>query len=289
MPYLIHIAILFFIYAILGVGLNLVVGYAGLLSVAHAAFYGIGAYATAIALTQYGMNFFVSILLGMIIAGGVSLLVGMVFSKFRDDYYALASFGFNVITFSIFLNWESLTKGPLGIPGIGKPSLFGFTFASNEAFLVLAIALFAMVYAVANRIDSSSFGRVLKAIREDEKALEVFGYKVSQFKLAIFVIGAAMAAVAGSLFASYITYVDPSSFSLNESIFILAIVIMGGLGSLRGTLLGALFLILLPEVLRFVGLPTDIAAQARQIIYGLILVGLMLYRPKGFVGEYELK
>jgi branched-chain amino acid transport system permease protein len=281
--------ILFFIYAILGVGLNLVVGYAGLLSVAHAAFYGIGAYVTAIALTQYGMNFFVSILLGMIISGVVSLLIGMVFSKFRDDYYALASFGFNVITFSIFLNWESITKGPLGIPGIGKPSLFGFIFASNESFLLLSIVLFTMIYAVANRIDSSSFGRVLKAIREDEKALEVFGYKATQFKLAIFVIGAAMAAIAGSLFASYITYVDPSSFSLNESIFILAIVIIGGLGSIRGTLAGALFLILLPEVLRFVGLPTDIAAQARQIIYGLILVVLMLYRPKGFVGEYELK
>ena len=98
-----------------------------------------------------------------------------------------------------------------------------------------------------------------------------------------------MASIAGSLFASYITYIDPSSFSLNESIFILAIVIMGGLGSLRGTLAGALFLILLPEILRFVGLPTDIAAQMRQIIYGAILVLLMLYRPKGFIGEYEVK
>lgn len=289
MPYLIHIAILFFIYAILGVSLNLIIGYAGLLSVAHAAFYGIGAYVTAITLTQYGLNFFVSVLLGIALSGIVSLLIGMIFSRFRDDYYALASFGFNVIIFSIFLNWEDVTKGPLGIPGIDKPALFGFEFATNGAFLLLAAAMFAIVYAIANHIDTSSFGRVLKAIREDEKALEVFGYKIERFKLAIFVIGAGMAAVAGSLFAAYITYIDPSSFTLNESIFILAIVIMGGLGSLRGTLLGAAFLILLPEVLRFVGLPTDIAAQARQIIYGAILVLLMLYRPKGFVGEYELK
>ncbi|AKM77982.1 TPA: branched-chain amino acid ABC transporter permease [Candidatus Wolfebacteria bacterium] len=289
MPYLIHIAILFFIYAILGVSLNLVVGYAGLLSVAHAAFYGIGAYVTAIALTQYGINFFVSVLLGMLLSGIVSLLVGMVFSKFRDDYYALASLGFNVIVFSIFLNWESMTKGPLGIPGVGKPTVFGYEIASNGTFLLLAIALFALVYMVATKIDGSSFGRVLKAIREDEQALEVFGYRVEYFKLAIFVIGAAMASVAGSLFASYITYVDPSSFSLNESIFILAIVIMGGLGSIRGTLAGALFLVLLPEALRFVGLPTDIAAQSRQVIYGAILVLLMVYRPRGFVGEYELK
>ncbi|KKU40966.1 MAG: Inner-membrane translocator [Candidatus Wolfebacteria bacterium GW2011_GWB2_46_69] len=269
--------------------MNLVVGYAGLLSVAHAAFYGIGAYVTAIALTQYGINFFVSVLLGMLLSGIVSLLVGMVFSKFRDDYYALASLGFNVIVFSIFLNWESMTKGPLGIPGVGKPTVFGYEIASNGTFLLLAIALFALVYMVATKIDGSSFGRVLKAIREDEQALEVFGYRVEYFKLAIFVIGAAMASVAGSLFASYITYVDPSSFSLNESIFILAIVIMGGLGSIRGTLAGALFLVLLPEALRFVGLPTDIAAQSRQVIYGAILVLLMVYRPRGFVGEYELK
>lgn len=289
MPYLIHIAILFVIYAILGVGLNLIVGYAGLLSVTHAAFYGIGAYATAIALTQYGVGFFTSVILGILIAAVVGLVAGMVLSRFKDDYYALASFGFNVIAFSIFLNWEDVTKGPLGIPGISRPSLFGFEFVENGAFLGLAIVLFGVVYAVAHGITSSSFGRVLKAIREDEKALEVFGYRVAYFKLAIFVMGAAMAAVAGSLFASYITYVDPSSFSLNESIFILAIVIMGGLASLRGTLAGALFLILLPEILRFVGLPTDIAAQARQIIYGLILVLLMLYRPKGLVGGYELK
>ncbi|OGM95232.1 branched-chain amino acid ABC transporter permease [Candidatus Wolfebacteria bacterium RIFOXYD12_FULL_48_21] len=255
----------------------------------HAAFYGIGAYATAVALAHYGLGFFASVILGIVITAIVSLLAGMVLSKFKDDYYALASFGFNVIAFSIFLNWESVTKGPLGIPGIDRPSLFGFTFSANETFLALAVVLFGAVYALAHFIANSSFGRVLKAIREDEKALEVFGYKVAYFKLAIFVIGAAMASIAGSLFASYITYIDPSSFSLNESIFILAIVIMGGLGSLRGTLAGALFLILLPEILRFVGLPTDIAAQMRQIIYGAILVLLMLYRPKGFIGEYEVK
>lgn len=289
MSYLIHIAILFFIYAILGVGLNLIVGYAGLLSVTHAAFYGIGAYVTAIALTQYGMNFFAAVAIGIVLSAIVSAVIGIILSKFKDDYYALASFGFNIIVFSIFLNWESITKGPLGIPGIGRPNVFGFELATNESFLVLSIAVCGVIYALAHYITNSSFGRVLKAIREDEKALEVFGYRVAYFKLAIFVIGAAMASVAGSLFASYVSYVDPSSFTLNESIFILSIIILGGLASVRGTLAGALFLILLPEVLRFVGLPTDIAAQTRQIIYGAILVLLMLYRPKGLVGEYELK
>ena len=134
----------------------------------------------------------------------------------------------------------------------------------------------------------SSFGRVLKAIREDEDAIQVFGYNTHQFKLTIFVIGAGMAAVAGSLFASYITFIDPTTFTLVESIFILAIVILGGLANLRGAVLGALFLILLPELLRFVGFPPDIAAQMRQVVYGAILVILMLYRPQGLLGEYKL-
>ena len=129
---------------------------------------------------------------------------------------------------------------------------------------------------------------MLKAIRGDEKAIQVFGYNTVYYKLTIFVISAGMAAVAGSLFASYITFVDPSSFTVFESVFILAIIILGGLANMRGAVLGALFLILLPEALRFVGFPPDIAAQMRQVIYGLILVSLMLYRPQGLLGEYKL-
>lgn len=288
MDYLIHILILISIYGILGLSLNLIVGYAGLLSITQAAFYGIGAYVTAILLTTTGINFFVSIILGMIITGVLSLLIGYVLSKFKDDYYALGSFGFNVIIYSIFLNWQDLTRGPLGIPGIGRPSLFGFTFSDNLSFLLLAIVLGLIIYGVCVYVTKSSLGRVLKAIREDEQAIKVFGYHTLWYKLAIFVIGAMMASVAGALFASYITFIDPSTFTLNESIFLLAIVILGGLANNRGAVLGAVILILLPEVLRFVGFPSDIAAQMRQVVYGLILILLMLYRPQGMIGEYRL-
>ncbi len=288
MDYLIHILILISIYGILGLSLNLIVGYAGLLSITQAAFYGIGAYVTAILLTTTGINFFVSILLGMVITGVLSLLIGYVLSKFKDDYYALGSFGFNVIIYSIFLNWQDLTRGPLGIPGIGRPSLFGFSFSDNLSFLILAIVLGLIIYGVCVYVTNSSFGRVLKAIREDEQAIKVFGYNTLWYKLAIFVIGAMMASVAGALFASYITFIDPSTFTLNESIFLLAIIILGGLANNRGAVLGAVILILLPEVLRFVGFPSDIAAQMRQVVYGLILIFLMLYRPQGMVGEYKL-
>src|SRR3990167_804502 len=288
MEYLIHLAILFSIYAMLGVGLNLVVGYTGLLSVTHAAFYGIGAYATAILLTKTGAGFFASIILGMIVAIAVSFLIGIVLSKFKGDYYALGTFGFNTIVFAIFLNWQSLTRGPLGIPGISKPELFGINFADNLNFLILALVSLGLIYFISRFIVNSSFGRVLKTIREDEEAIQVFGYNTLYFKLAIFVIGAAMASIAGSLFASYISYIDPSTFALTESILILSIIILGGLANNKGAVVGAIFLILLPEILRFVGFSSDIAAQMRQVTYGLILVLLMLYRPQGLMGEYKL-
>ena len=176
MDYLTHLGILFAIYAILGISLNLVVGYTGLLSMTHAAFYGIGAYVTAIFLTQFCINFFLSVILGIAIAGIISLFIGVVLSRFKNDYYALASFGFNIIFFSIFLNWQSLTKGSLGIPGIAKPSLFGIDFSSNLSFLILSLVILFLIYLISRFIVNSSFGRVLKAIREDEKAIQIFGY-----------------------------------------------------------------------------------------------------------------
>jgi branched-chain amino acid transport system permease protein len=288
MDYLVHLAILFAIYAILGVGLNLVVGYTGLLSVTHAAFYGIGAYTTAIFLTKSGVGFFSSLILGIAIVVAVSFLIGVVLSKFKGDYYALGTFGFNAIIFAIFLNWQNVTRGSLGIPGISRPELFGINLVNNFNFMILVLFFLVLVYFTSRFVVNSSFGRVLKAIREDETAISVFGYNTLYFKLAIFVISAAMAAVAGSLFASYITFIDPSSFQLTESMFILAIIILGGLANLRGSILGALFLILLPEILRFIGFPSDIEAQMRQVVYGIILILLMLYRPQGLIGEYKL-
>lgn len=287
MDYLINISILFSIYAILGLSLNLVVGYAGLLSISHAAFYGIGAYTTAILLTKTNLGFFSSVILGLLLAGVISLFIGLVLSRFKGDYYALVSLGFNIIIFSVFLNWQNLTKGPFGIAGIPKPELLGIDFNNNINFLMLIFAFLILIYVICRFIVNSSFGRVLKAIREDEVVISVFGYNTFYFKLVIFIISAMMASVAGSLYAVYITFVDPSSFQAIESVFILAIIILGGLANLRGSVLGAIFLILLPEILRFIGFPSEIAAQMRQVIYGLMLVLLMIYKPQGLIGEYK--
>ncbi len=288
MEYLTHLAILVSIYAILAMSLNLVVGYTGLLASGHAAFYGIGAYVTALLLTRVGMNFFPALGLAILISAGAGLAIGLVLSRFKADFYVLASLGFNAIVFSIMLNWQDLTRGPLGIPGIPRPQLAGLDFSSNQNFLLLSVVLAVVVYVLARLIANSSFGRVLKAIREDETVAGVFGYHTMHYKLIIFVIAAGLAAIAGALFASYITFIDPTTFNIAESIFLLAIIILGGLANLNGAILGALFLTLLPELLRFVGFPSDVAAQMRQVVYGLLLIILMLYRPQGLMGEYKL-
>ena len=288
MEYLIHIATFSALFAILAISLDLVIGYTGMLSVAHAAFYGIGAYTTALLLKTAGLGFFVATGGGIVLAMIAALLIGIVLARFRTDYYALASLGFGVIVYTIFLNWQEVTRGPLGIPGISRPEIFGATLSDNAAFLVLVVVVLLCVYAIAYFVTHSSFGRVLTAIREDEEAISVFGYHTPSYKFIVFVLAAGMAAIAGSLYASYITYIAPSSFSIHESIFVLAIVILGGAGSLRGPLIGAIVLVLLPELLRFVGLPSDIAAQMRQLIYGVVLIFLMLYRPQGLLGRYKL-
>ena len=288
MEYLINLGILFCIYGVLALSLNMVVGLTGLLSLAPAAFYGIGAYATAIVMTEFGINFFVSLLIGAVINIGVAYIVGRILSRFNAGYYAIVSAGLGIIVYSLFLNWKDLTNGPLGIFGIPKPTLFGFAIDSNAAFLALAFIVLAIIFALYRWIDRSSYGRGLKAIREDEELATVMGYPVERFKNIIFLLSAVVAGIAGGLFASYIAFIDPSTFQIHESIFLFTIIIIGGLASSLGSIVGAFVLLSLPEVLRFVGLPYEVAAQLQQIIYGLALILIMVYRPRGLFGKYRM-
>lgn len=288
MEYLIHIAILASIYGILGLSLNLIVGETGLLSVAHAAFFGIGAYAAALLMTVVGLNFFLAAILGIVFTGLIAAAIGIVFSQLSGVYYAFASLGFNVIAYNVFLNWQSVTRGPIGIPGIPRPSIFGVHLIENAAYLILVVIALVFTYWVCSFITRSSLGRVLRAIREDEELVSVFGYQVSAHKLTVFIISGMLAGIAGALFASYISFISPSSFTLAESILVLSIIIFGGLSSHKGAVLGAIALVALPELLRFVGFPVEVAAQMRQGVYGLVLILLMLYRPRGIWGTFRL-
>ncbi len=286
MEYFIHIAVISCIYIILGMSLNLVVGYTGMISVTHAAFFGIGAYATAIFTSLLGYNFFISILVGIGVSALVSLLIGRMFKSLSGDYYVLGTLGVNYILYGIFVNWQSITRGPLGISKIPRPTLG--TELSNEMFLILVLVITIGIYMLIRHISNSSFGRVLKTIREDEQASELFGYNTLRYKILVFATASALAAIAGSLFASYTRFVSPSTFTVFESVLIFSNVIIGGAGSVKGSIVGALTLVLIPEALRFVGFSSDVAAQGRQIIFGLALTLIMLYRPKGFFGEYKL-
>ena len=288
MEYLINLAILFCIYGTLALSLNMVVGMAGLLSLAQAAFYGIGAYAAAIGMTELGLGFFSTLLLGMLANGILAFVVGKILSRFQGDYYAIVSAGLSVIVFSILLNWKDLTNGPLGIFGFPKPEIGSFRLVSNFSYLVLCLAAVALSCGIYVLFDRSSFGRTLKALREDEQLTRLQGYNTKHFKSIVFVVSAMMSGIAGAMFASYISFIDPSTFQLKEGIFLFTIIIVGGLSSAKGSIVGALILISLPEVLRFIGLPYETAAQLQQIIYGALLVLMMILRPQGLFGKYRM-
>ena len=288
MEYLINLAILFCIYGTLALSLNMVVGMAGLLSLAQAAFYGIGAYAAEIGMTELGLGFFSTLLLGMLANGILAFVVGKILSRFQGDYYAIVSAGLSVIVFSVLLNWKDLTNGPLGIFGIPKPEIGSFRLVSNFSYLVLCLAAFALSCGIYVLFDRSSFGRTLKALREDEQLTRLQGYNTKHFKSIVFVVSAMMSGIAGAMFASYISFIDPSTFQLKEGIFLFTIIIVGGLSSAKGSIAGALILISLPEVLRFIGLPYETAAQLQQIIYGALLVLMMILRPQGLFGKYRM-
>src|SRR6266404_1554068 len=225
MNYAIHILNMISIYAILTLSLNLLVGYAGLLSMSHAVFYSIGAYITSLLVVGFAFPFFLAALLGVVGAGGLRLLISFPSLRLRGDYFVLGSLSFQIIVFSVLYNWISLTHGPFGISDIPRPSFFGVKLKSAGSYLVFNSTIAAICGILLYLIGTSPFGRVLKAIREDEIAAESLGKNVPRFKVLAFAIAAGFAAVAGAVFAGYLRYVDPTSFGLMESVFILSIII----------------------------------------------------------------
>jgi branched-chain amino acid transport system permease protein len=267
----------------------LLIGYTGILSVTHAAFYGIGAYVAALMALRFESPFLLNIVLAVIAAVILGAIVGIPSLRIKDDYFVIATFAFQIITFSVLNNFVDFTGGPLGLPGIPQPVIFGIEVSSHISFLILSGILAVIAYWFCSRVIKSPIGRILKSLREDEVLTQSAGKNVTFYKVQVFMISAGVASVAGVLYATYITYIDPTSFTVMESILIISMVIIGGTGSLKGSVVGAIVLVALPELLRFVGLPNSIAANVRQILYGAALIGFMMWRPKGLIGEYEIK
>ena len=286
--YFIHLLTLIGIYLILAISLQLSLGYSGLLNLGHIAFFGIGAYVSAI-LSLNGTIFLISALIAGIISGFFGWLLSLPANRLKGDYLALATLGFSFVVYAIFLNWIEITKGPFGLPGIPRPNVFGIDFSSNSSFLILVIILVLISYFFIHRICNSQFGKALEATRDDELAAKSLGKHTVKLKSVSLAVSAFFAGVAGCLSASYITFINPSSFTFLNLIPILLIVIIGGLASLRGTVLATIVIVLLPEPLRFIGLSSSILGPIRQIIFTLMLILIIYFKPRGFFGRVNLE
>ncbi|OGP72685.1 MAG: hypothetical protein A2V86_13435 [Deltaproteobacteria bacterium RBG_16_49_23] len=267
--------------------LNLEVGYTGLFNFGHVAFFGISAYTSAL-LSLQQVPFELSLLIALAMAGLWGFLLSIPSLRLRGDYFGIVTLGFGEIIRMVFQNEVWFTKGPMGLPGIPKPILFSYRFATLSQYLLLTLGFAALTFLILRIILRSPFGRVLRAIREDEVAAEALGKNVFFFRIKSFVIGSLFAGLAGTLWGHYTTFISPGDFTLLETILVLLIVVLGGKGTEWGPVLGAFVLIFFQESLRFLRLPaewTRYLAPLQQMIFGGLLIVLMIFRPEGLLKE----
>ena len=298
MNYFIHLLIYLDIYVIVALSLNLVVGYCGMLTLAQAAYFAVGGYAYALLALKFGCGFLPAVAVAALISALLSLAVSLPAWRLKGDFFVLASLAVQALIFSVIYNWfdpnapigswKNLTNGPFGITGIPKADVIGLSLKNSVSFAWLATGMAALCGFVVWRLKSSPWGRVLVSMRDDELAARGLGKNTRFLKVQAIAISCGLTAIGGALYAAHISYLDPTAASLDESILMLSMVIVGGVGNFRGPLVGAFVLIALPELLRFAHMPDAIAANLRLAIYGLLLVLMMHFRPQGLSGEYRL-
>ena len=282
-PYLIDVGTQVLIYVMLGLGLNVVVGYAGLLDLGYAAFFAIGAYTTALLMVRYHAAFWPTLPVAALAAALSGVIIGTPTLRMRSDYLAIVTLGFGEIVRIAATNL-SFTGGPEGVYGIPHPKIGAFVLRSPQALYVLGMAFVVLVLAGSYNLARSRLGRAWLAIREDEAAAQAAGIYPVYFKLMAYVLGAVFAGAAGAFFAVKLTAINPSSFTFIQSVTILMVIILGGMGSLPGVILGAAVIVILPEALRAFD-------QVRMFAFGIGLILLMLVRPQGLwpsrIGQIE--
>lgn len=276
--YYVDILSLAVLYALLAIGLNITVGYAGLLDLGYAAFYGVGAYTYAILSTSFGISFWLGLPFGAALAAFFGLILGLITLRLRGDYLAIITLGFVQIVYLCLNNWDAVTQGPNGIMQIGRPTIGSFVFRTPLHFYYLILVFVVFTALAVHRLMQSQIGRAWIAIREDEVAADAMGIDTTRIKTLAFVAGAGIAGVAGVLFAARYSFISPESFTFLESVRILSMVVLGGMGSLPGAILGAVLLTILPEMLRGF-------ANYRMLIFGIALVVMMVFRPQGLLGK----
>jgi branched-chain amino acid transport system permease protein len=282
--YYLQVLVFIGIYAILALSLNLLNGYVGLLSIGHAAFYAIGAYASAKLAIDLQLPWVLALAGAGVVAGGFGYLIAKPTLRLSGIYLTLVTLGFNMILFLVLQNWMGFTNGPLGIMDIPPPSIFGFVLGSRLQYYYLILILVLLTVFSMHRLMACRFGRALTAIRENELAAEATGVDTTRYKIQAFVLAAGYAGIAGSFYAHFVKYISPDSFTINESFILLAMLAFGGQGNLIGPLVGAAALVLIPEVFR----PLQ---EYRMFVYGGILIVMMLVRRQGLLGgrSYRLR
>jgi branched-chain amino acid transport system permease protein len=258
------------------IGLNLLMGFAGQISLGHAAFFGLGAYLSGILTTTYGFPIWPTVLLAMALTGGVAFVIGIPTLKLEGHYLVMATLGFNVIVYIVMLQLEPVTGGPSGFAGIPRLELSGFIFDSDRKYYYLLWAVSIGALLLSLNLIHSRVGRAMGALRQNEIAARCAGIDTEAYKVKIFVLSAVMASLAGSLYAHYITFISPGTFSFFYSLQVVTMVLVGGMGSLWGSVFGAFLLTLLPEALHAV-------KEYNVLVYGLILMGVLVFFPHGLV------
>jgi branched-chain amino acid transport system permease protein len=285
MDYAEHLLIVIMLYGAMTVSLDLMIGHTGILSFGHAAFYGIGAYATAILTVYAGWNWFPAMLAAIAVGGVSAALVGIPTLRLGGDYFILALFGFQSIVTDVIFNAEPLTNGPFGIRGIPRPAFGPYPVQSGLGILLFIAACVLIVFFIHWRFVTSPMKAMMHAVRDDEEVAMALGIDVVRTKIVVFAIGGAVAAFAGVLAAFYFRFISVSNFTLFTMILLWAMVFVGGSCSLWGAIVGPAILVLFPEIFRFVGGAGWDIANIQEALYGLLLVVLMLYRPQGLVGR----
>jgi branched-chain amino acid transport system permease protein len=275
--YITHVAIQCLIYSALAISLNIIIGLSGQFSLGHVTFYGMGAYACTLLMMRAGLGFWASLAFAVVFCAAFGALLAAPTLRLRGDYVAVVTLGFGEVFRLFLMNTIPLTRGPMGIPGIPSPSLFGFPIDTKARYYYLFLALLAALVLFVGRLVRSGFGLAVLSINDDPVAATAIGINAAKFKLASFVIGAAIAGAMGGLYASYMGFIGPSSFAYSESISMVAMVVLGGLGSVAGSILGAVALTVLPEALRSL-------SEYRMVVFGAAMVAVMIFRPNGIWG-----
>src|ERR1700761_22132 len=273
------------IYVLLGLSTNLLVGIAGIFSVSQAAVFGVGAYIVAFFLMNDVTSFLPALAIAAVCCIALNILVTLPALRVAGDYFVVTSLGIQLLATAVFTNWTDGTGGANGLPGIPAPDLVGKTLDSTGAVVSLCLACMGVGCLIFWLVMRAPFGRLLRAIREDELAVAAAGKSVLRAKVSAAALAGAFAGTAGGLYATFLSFIDPSSFDLDSSILLLTMVVVGGARTLAGSIIGPFLLLALPQILTLIDIPTTIAAAARQLMYGVLLIAFMLFRPQGIAGE----